>query len=127
MCLETSKTDQLREGSWVPIAWTNRETYSVKALERYLTAVKIDLEEELPLLRAIAAPSSSSKVRRQGITHPCARELVIEAFDGITDTSKIRHHSLRAVGATAVTNASVPDRLFRRHGRWPKMATLRTI
>ena len=27
-------------------------------------------------------------------------------------------HSLRAGGATAVANAGVPDRLFKRHGRW---------
>ena len=27
-------------------------------------------------------------------------------------------HSLRAGGATAAANAGVPDRLFKRHGRW---------
>ena len=27
-------------------------------------------------------------------------------------------HSLRAGGATAIANAKVPDRLFKRHGRW---------
>ena len=27
-------------------------------------------------------------------------------------------HSLRAGGATAAANAKVPDRLFKRHGRW---------
>ena len=35
-------------------------------------------------------------------------------------------HSLHAGGATAAANAGVPDRLFKRHGRWnlnqPKMA-----
>ena len=54
--LETSKTDQLREGSWVLISRTGRKTCPVKALERYITAAEIDLEEELPLFRAIAAP-----------------------------------------------------------------------
>ena len=27
-------------------------------------------------------------------------------------------HSLRAGGASAAANADVPDRLFKRHGRW---------
>ena len=27
-------------------------------------------------------------------------------------------HSLRFGGATAATNAEVPDRMFKRHGRW---------
>ena len=27
-------------------------------------------------------------------------------------------HSLRAGGAMAAANAGVPDRLFKRHGRW---------
>ena len=27
-------------------------------------------------------------------------------------------HSLRAGGATAAANAKVPDRMFKRHGRW---------
>ena len=116
--LETSKTDQLREGSWVPISRTGRKTCPVKALERYFTTAEIGLEEELPLFRAIAAPNSSSKVRRQGINYTRARELVKEAFDGITDTSSIGLHSLRAGGATAAANVGVPDRLFKRHGRW---------
>ena len=32
--------------------------------------------------------------------------------------SAIGTHSLRSGGATAATNAGVPDRLFKRHGRW---------
>ena len=115
---ETSKTDQLREGSWVPISRTGRKTCPVKALERYFTAAEIGLEEELPLSRAIAAPNSSSKARRQGISYTRARDLVKKDFDGITDTSSIGLHSLRAGGATAAGNVGVPDRLFRRHGRW---------
>ena len=27
-------------------------------------------------------------------------------------------HSLRSGGATAAANAGIPDRLFKRHGRW---------
>ena len=34
------------------------------------------------------------------------------------DKRKFGVHSLRAGGATAAANAGVPDRLFKRHGRW---------
>ena len=34
------------------------------------------------------------------------------------DKHKFGVHSLRAGGATAAANAGVPDRLFKRHGRW---------
>ena len=34
------------------------------------------------------------------------------------DASKYGLHSLRSGGASAAANAGVPDRLFKRHGRW---------
>ena len=34
------------------------------------------------------------------------------------DISAIFTHSLRSGGATAAANAGIPDRLFKRHGRW---------
>ena len=34
------------------------------------------------------------------------------------DPSQFGLHSLRAGGATTAANAGVPDRLFKRHGRW---------
>ena len=90
----------------------------MRALEKYIAAAGINLEEDLPLFRALAPPKSSSKVRRQGISYSRVRELVKEAFKDITDVSKISPHSLRVGGATAAANAGIPDRLFKRHGRW---------
>ena len=34
------------------------------------------------------------------------------------DAAAFGMHSFRAGGAAAATNAGVPDRLFKRHGRW---------
>ena len=34
------------------------------------------------------------------------------------DKSKFGLHSLRSGGASAAANAGVPDRWFKRHGRW---------
>jgi len=48
------------------------------------------------------------------------RELIRDAFKDFTDVSAIGVHSLqlRAGGASAAANACIPDRLFKRHGRW---------
>ena len=44
---------------------------------------------------------------------------MLEAFKNIVpDVSAIGTHSLRGSGATAAANAGVPDRRFKRHGRW---------
>ena len=44
---------------------------------------------------------------------------MLEAFkDIVPDISAIGTHSLRGGGATAAANVDVPDRLFKRHGRW---------
>lgn len=34
------------------------------------------------------------------------------------DKSKFALHSLRSGGASAAANAGIPDRWFKRHGRW---------
>lgn len=116
--LESSKTDQFRDGAWVAIARSNQDTCPVKALEQYIAAAKIDLGEDLPLFRALSSSRSTSKVRRQGLSYSRAREIVKDAFKDITDVSYISLHSLRAGGATAAANTGINDRLFKRHGRW---------
>ena len=47
------------------------------------------------------------------------RELYIKAFKPhVSDIAKFGLHSLRSGGASAAANHGVPDRLFKRHGRW---------
>ena len=113
--LESSKTDQFRQGAWIVIARSGLSTCPVRALEQYISAAKIDLSKELPLFRSLVR-CKDSKVR--GLSYTRARETVKEAFKDITDVSKIGVHSLRAGGATAAANAGIQDRMFKRHGRW---------
>ena len=55
----------------------------------------------------------------KGLSYSRLKELVLEAFtDIVPDISAIGNHSLRSGGATAAANGGVPDRLFKRHGRW---------
>ena len=59
------------------------------------------------------------KPRSKGLSCTRLRELVLEAFkDIVPDISPIGTHSLRSGGATAAVNSGIPDRLFKRHGRW---------
>ena len=47
------------------------------------------------------------------------REIVLDAIRPLVeDVSKYGVHSLRAGGATVAAQSGVPDRLFKRHGRW---------
>ena len=110
--LESSKTDQFRDGAWVAIARSNQDTCPVKALEQSIAAAEIDLGEDLPLFRALSLLDPHPKSGVKGYSR--AREIVKD----ITDDSCISHHSLRAGGATAAANAGINDRLFKRHGRW---------
>ena len=54
-----------------------------------------------------------------GLSYSRAREILLEKIKAMGwDPSQFGMHSLRAGGATAAANAGVPDRLFKRHGRW---------
>ena len=47
------------------------------------------------------------------------REIFLHKFASIgLDPKSFGIHSLRAGGATTAANSGVPDRLFKRHGRW---------
>ena len=79
--LESSKTDQFRDGAWIVIARSDLPTCPVKALEEYRSAAQIDLSEDLSLFRALATPRSKEMVRSQGISYTRARELVEDALE----------------------------------------------
>ena len=62
------------------------------------------------------------------MTYSRMREVFIEAFSPLVpDIKKYGLHSLRAGGATSAANRGVPDRLFKRHGRWRSEIYLSTV
>ena len=78
---------------------------------------------QLAQVSALVCQSSKTeydyKPRSIGLSYTRLRELVLEAFEDIVpDIAVTSTHSLRSVGATATTNAGIPDRLFKWHGRW---------
>ena len=118
LLIESSKTDQYRDGACVPISRSKLITCPLRALKRYVDLGEIDFDSDLPLFREINAPNAKSELRRSKLSYSRVRELVKEAFKDSIDSSLIGVHSLRTGGASAAANNGIPDRLFKRHGRW---------
>ena len=118
--IESSKTDQYRDGAWVVIARTTTKICPVKMVERYITLGEISGSPDLHLFRGITRTKNGVKLRKQGgLSYTRMRELLLEKLEKIgLNPKQYGLHSLRAGGATAAANAGVPDRLFKRHGRW---------
>ncbi|XP_072028609.1 integrase/recombinase xerD homolog [Amphiura filiformis] len=120
--IEKSKTDQLREGAWVIIGATGKSTCPVAMLRRYMECAGfIGLDISQYLFTSITMLKSQNKyvVRSRKLSYSRCREILKEALGEIgLDASKFGVHSLRAGGASAAAAFGVPDRLFKRHGRW---------
>ena len=119
--IQQSKTDQYRDGASVVIAKSvSPEICPVFRLQEYIRLASIDLHTPERLFRAITKTKSGERLRGSGsISYTRIRELVMAKFKQLGyDASKFGLHSFRAGGASLAANAGVPDRLFKRHGRW---------
>ena len=112
------KTDQYRDGAWLPISGSSFITCPLKALNLYVDMAGIDFESDLPLFRGLNSVKAKTRMRKSKISYTRVRELVKEAFADSIDVNLIGVHSLRAGGASSAANNGIPDRLFKRHGRW---------
>ena len=115
-----SKTDQLRQGDSVVVARTGTSTCPVAMLEQYFARTGISVNDERFLFRPIQHTKNGEVLKGAGkISYSCLRELFNKKLKQLGfPAESFGFHSLRAGGATAVANAKVPDRLFKRHGRW---------
>ena len=118
--VSSSKTDQFRQGDTVVIARTGNITCPVAMLERYITAAEISLSSDLLLFRGVVNTAKGERLRPSGgLSYTRMRELFLAKLSQLGyDRTQFGLHSLRAGGATAAASAGVPDRLFKRHGRW---------
>ena len=115
--IQSSKTDQYRDGALIVVASSRKATCPVAMMNRYLDRAGLSCDS--PLFCQLSKTKCGYKPRSKGLSYSRLRELVLEAFkDIVPDISAIGTHSLRSGGATAAANAGVPDRLFKRHGRW---------
>ena len=120
MRITHSKTDQFRHGDEVSIARTRNHTCPVAILERYLQVAKIPIVTTEFLFRPITKTKIGERLRASGqLSYSTLRELFKKKLTELGYTAvEFGLHSLKAGGATAAANAGVPDRLFKRHGRW---------
>ena len=100
--IQKSKTDQLKNGSWLVIAKTGKVTCPVKYLNMYLSAFKIPHNSDEFIFRKVSfLKKSDSYVLRKGdhISYNRAREILLENLRKIgLDSSKFGMHSLRSGG-----------------------------
>lgn len=117
-----SKTDIFRQGAWVLIGATNKSTCPVNMLRRYIVLSELnDDTDESFLFRPLQYMKSQNKhVLKQGrLSYSRCLELLKNALASVgLDPKRFGLHSLRAGGASAAANLGVPDRLFKKHGRW---------
>ena len=116
----SSKTDQYRQGDTVLVARTNSPMCPVAMMERYFALAGLSHSSPLLVFRGITRTKHGERLRATGgLSYTRMRELFIEKWRELGfATERLGLHSLRAGGASAAANAGVPDRLFKRHGRW---------
>ena len=118
--IASSKTDQYHQGDSVVVARTGSPTCPVSMLERYFNMASLSQQSKLCIFRGIVASKSGERLRLQGsLSYTRLRELFLHKLSELGfDAKQFGLHSLRSGGATAAAQAGVPDRLFKRHGRW---------
>ena len=119
--IQKSKTDIYRDGNRIIIARTGNNLCSVKNLEFYLQWVGNDHKLDFYLFRILTKYNDHYIFRKENVPlcYTRMREPFIQAFKPfVSDIKSYGLHSLRSGGATVACNFGVPDRLFKRHGRW---------
>lgn len=116
----SSKTDQYRQGDSVLVARTNSPTCPVAMMEKYFAQAGLSHSSSLLVFRGITRTKHGERLRGAGgLSYTRMRELFNAKWKELGfDVKQFGLHSLRAGGASAAANAGVPDRLFKRHGRW---------
>jgi hypothetical protein len=129
--IESSKTDQYRDGAWVTIARTATKTCPVTMVKRYVSLEGICASTVLYFLRDITRSKNGVKLRQQGsLSYSRIRELLLE---------KLSRVGLRNMVSIALEQVEqLPQRILGCQtgcsrdmavgiARIPKMVTLRTL
>jgi hypothetical protein len=92
----------------------------VKKLEEYYKLAEIDPLSKECLFEAICHTKNGEKLRKWGsVSYTPVRELLLAKLRALGyDSALYGTHSLRAGGATLAANSGIPDRMFKRPGRW---------
>ena len=98
--INSSKTDQYRQGASILIARTGLTTCPVGMVERYVAAGNVDLGSEERLFRAICVTKNGESLRVSGsLSYTRMREIVLAKLRELGyDAKKFGLHSFRAGG-----------------------------
>ena len=87
--------------------------------ESYMQRGRVQLCGNLKLFRPIVGGKSDKLRNTGGISYSNMRELLKKKLEQLGfPAADFSLHSLRAGGATAAAAAGVPDRVFKKYGRW---------
>ena len=123
--IESSKTDQYREGAIVPIVKSGTDLCPWGNLEKYLSQAKLTLPTSSQggddyLFGNIQTKSGSQFIRPGSkLSYTRCREVLLKKIaDAGLNPKSYSWHSFRSGGASAAANGGISDRMFKRHGRW---------
>ena len=116
IALEKRKNDQYRSGHDVIIARCLSAYCPVSLTERFLARSNISSGS---LFREFCGSGPNLVVSSKKLSYSSARSQALKVFSAIgLDARNFGLHSLRSGGATAASEAGVPDRLISSHGGW---------
>ena len=117
--ITVSKTDQLRQGDELVIARTGASHRPVAMLEMYMGKAGIIPGGEGFLFRGITSGKVQTLRPTGNLSYTRFSELLKQKLRDLGfPPAEFSPHSLRSGGATAAAGAGIPDRIFKRHGRW---------
>ena len=112
--VESSKTDQYRDGAVAVIACTGTACCPVAMLECYieLTGMSKADQSESFLFRCLVNTKNGQRLRDLApLSYTRAQEVVLDMLEAVgLDRKRFIFHSLRAGGASAAANAGVATR-----------------
>ncbi|XP_019851172.1 PREDICTED: uncharacterized protein LOC109581484 isoform X2 [Amphimedon queenslandica] len=116
----SSKTDQYRQGDEVVIARSGSSLCPVGRLELYCRMARVDSQSAECLFRGIVKSKNGERLRSLGsLSYSRIREILMGKIKALGyDPADYGTHSFRSGGASLAANRGVPDRLFKKHGRW---------
>ena len=118
--VSSSKTDQYRKGNTVLISQGKTSACPIRVLKAYIDKAGMSLESDHFLFKPAYCNKGKKNLvkKNKKISYTRARETIVSRLREVCGHTNLGLHSLRAGGATAAARASVPDRLWKRHGRW---------
>ncbi|XP_057294613.1 uncharacterized protein LOC130623140 [Hydractinia symbiolongicarpus] len=119
--LEKSKTDIYRDGHWLFLSKLDFRLCPIKLMRRNFDKAQIGDDTDEYIFRSVTYFKTVNRhsLRRRNVplSYSTARDIVLSVIKEV-GLDPQNFGLQRSGGATAAANFGVPDRLFKKHGRW---------